>query len=86
MSIKFTTGEHRITPAAAAILELADLPSDALFARHASGDWGNAHEYYRGENDKAVREGISAHTIQSAYLVDGVEVLCITAADRARLP
>lgn len=77
-------GRCEVTPAAQAALAQRGVNPLSLFRRHEDGDWGQVSEWLCRTNAEAVREGPSAHVIESCYhLNDGTEVLVMTAADRS---
>jgi hypothetical protein len=82
MKQRFDGGEQRVTAAAVTHLKKSGVSPDTLFARHTAGDWGDANDYLRGENQKAVTDTLSAHAIQSRYRIASTEIICVTAIDR----
>lgn len=68
------------TPGALARLTEAGIPSAALLARHASGDWGDVDGEDRRANDRAVRDG---DRVRSAYQTAAGRVWLITEWDRS---
>lgn len=54
--------------------------------RHCSGDWGDADEETRRQNDEALeaeREGRCIDSLFSLYDIDGTEIYIITEIDRS---
>ena len=77
----FELGQITATKECLAILaETGETPMDFI-KRHASGDWGCAHEDDKALNDEAIWDGTR---ILSVYVTKNDETLyCITEADRS---
>jgi SAM-dependent methyltransferase len=81
----FDLGQTMASAGALAALATHGLAADAFFARHASGDWGEAEAFDRKGNAFALEHGITRFVIQSLYrLPDATGLLVITTTDRAR--
>lgn len=80
MARKFKLGQAL---ASIGVLELCRYGLDLgpLFDRHASGDWGDADEKTRKENEHALTHG---GRITSVYHPNGRRVWIVTEADRSR--
>ncbi|QDT59431.1 hypothetical protein SV7mr_19380 [Stieleria bergensis] len=77
----FDLGQIVATPGALAALEGTDEAPMDFIKRHASGDWGCAHEDDKELNDDAIWDGTR---IFSVYVTKNDETLyCITEADRS---
>ena len=81
----FDLGETLVSPGASAALAAHGLVADAFFARHASGDWGEAEDFDRKGNAFAVTHGITRFSIDSVYpLAGGERLFVMTTPDRTR--
>ena len=81
----FALGETLVSPGALAALTAHGMVADVFFARHASGDWGEAEEFDRKGNTFAVTHGITRFPIGSVYpLAEGGPLVVMTTPDRTR--
>lgn len=81
----FDLGETLLSHAASAALAAHGLAPDLFFARHASGDWGEAEEFGCKSNAFAVERGITRFSIKSYYpLPDGEMLMVMTTTDCTR--
>lgn len=80
MKRKFPLGQALAT---IGVLELCRYGLDLgpLFDRHAAGDWGDADEATREENERAISDG---GRLTSVYHPNGRRVWIVTEADRSR--
>ena len=81
----FTIGRREVSSAAAEAIRIAKLDPDALFDRHERGDWGEAPDWLKCDNERAALLSRYSHAIRSHYtLVMLHEIVVITARDRSR--
>ncbi|MDR6202528.1 hypothetical protein [Paraburkholderia graminis] len=79
--IRFKAGRPNVTHAAAAALELAQVPDLMLLARHIHGDWGDVSEHDCLQNEIALLLDIR---ILSRYVLPtGPAIWIVTEADRS---
>ncbi len=78
----FAFGELVTTPGALQAMQEAGQDPMHLILRHVSGDWGDNGAEDQARNYQAIETGLP---IYSAYtLENGVQVACVTEADRGR--
>ena len=78
---KFPLGRLAATPGALEALAASGQTAEFLFARHASGDWGEVNEEDQKLNDEALIHG---DRLLSAYrTLRGVKLWVITEGDRS---
>ena len=82
MERKFDLGEVTITACAASAVgtEYFSELINALYRRHACGDWGDCGEIGKVVNNAALRKGLR---ILSEYVIYGIRIWIITEADRS---
>ena len=79
----FELGETLVSAGAAAALAAHGLAADTFFARHASGDWGEAEPFDQRGNAFALAHGVTRFIIQSSFPLPGGEpLLVMTTPDR----
>lgn len=77
---RFKLGRILATPGALEVIADARVPIVDLLIRHLRGDWGEASDSDRQQNEQAI---VAGQRIVSSYvLVGGPTVLLITEADR----
>lgn len=79
--VRFKAGRPNVTPAAAAALELAEVPDLLLLARHLHGDWGDVSEQDSLQNELAVL--LDMRILSRYVLPTGSVIWVITDADRS---
>jgi hypothetical protein len=79
--IRFKAGRPNLTPAAAAALELAQVPDLVLLARHLHGDWGDVSERDSLQNELALL--LDMRILSRYVLPTGSVIWVITEADRS---
>lgn len=81
----FETGSLEVSPRARRALDDLGVDPEVFLDRHRKGDWGDAPEWCRRDNDRVVGFDRASHAIRSHYVVDGdTEVVVITSPDRSR--
>ncbi|MDR5778090.1 hypothetical protein QCE63_01445 [Caballeronia sp. LZ065] len=79
--VRFKAGRPNVTPAAAAALELAQVPELLLLARHLHGDWGDLSERDCLQNELAVL--LDMRILSRFVLPTGSVTWIVTEADRS---
>lgn len=78
-------GEREISSAAAEVLRAAQVDAQIFFARHARGDWGDAPDWLRRDNENAAQLPFHSHAIASHYALPDLPMLLVmTSRDRSR--
>ena len=78
---RFAPGSVVATPSALEALRASGDDPLVLLQRHLSGDWGDADEHDRRENELSVQRGW--RILSSYMLTNGTRVWLITEADRS---
>ena len=81
LEAKFSLGQLAATPGALEALEASGQTAEFVFARHASGDWGEVNEVDQKLNDEALVYG--DRVLSSYRTLKGVRLWVITEADRS---
>lgn len=85
MSPLFSPGACEVSAGAARVLAAAGIDPALFFTRHASGDWGEAPNWLRTDNDRAARLERHSHALCSHFTLDGQkELRIVTAPARSR--
>jgi hypothetical protein len=79
--VRFKAGRPNVTLAAAAALELAQVPDLMLLVRHLRGDWGDVSERDAHQNEIAIL--LDMRILSRYVLPTGSVIWIVTEADRS---